>query len=133
MRTLHENLHSDMWYVFKMVSDCLDAVGTDEALGSAIRPLVHKINTSVVDFATRDKRVDADPVDATTCSMAELRAHCNAVKETSLRYINSLTDEEILDNPTNEVEGSLYFKLEHATFYSAVQIGKMHQILGIDS
>ena len=66
MKTLHENIHSDMWFVFKMVSDCLDAVESDEALGAAIRPLVQKINTSVVEFATRDKRVDAHPVDAMT-------------------------------------------------------------------
>ena len=132
MKTLHENMHSDMWFVFKMVSDCLDAVGSDEALGTAIRPLVHKINTSVVEFATSDKRVDAHPVDAMACTLSELRDYCNAVKETSLQYINSLTDEEILHNPTNTVEGSLYFKCQHANFFSAVQIGKMHQILGKD-
>jgi hypothetical protein len=30
-----------------------------------------------------------------------------------------------------EEQGSVYFRLHHAIFYSAVQIGKMHQMLGI--
>lgn len=131
MKTLHENMHSDMWEVFRLVGVCLDAIGKDDTKDAKARDLIGKLLADVAGFATEGGLPDNVPVDAATCSLDELKESCAAIRELSLQYINSLTDDQILDNPTGEVEGSLYFKLSHAHFASAWRIGQLHLILGI--
>ncbi len=132
MKTLHENMHSDMWEVFRLVGVCLDAMGEDDAQNTKARDLIAKLLADVARFATESGSPDSIRVDAATCTLDELRESCSAIREASLQYINSLTDHHILENPAEEVEGSLYFKLSHAHFASAWHIGQLHLILGIE-
>ena len=135
MKTLHENIQSDMWYVYKMISDVIDVLehgkGNLEVAAKArrIKWLIGRVNSTVTHFATAaGGTLEELPAD---CTLDELRGVSNRVKDAALHHIGSLSDTQILDNPTDSVEGSVYFCLHHAIFYSAVQIGKMHQMLGI--
>jgi hypothetical protein len=132
MKTLHENMHSDMGEVFRLVGVCLDAMGRDDVKDAKGRDLIRSLLVDVAKYGTADGSLSSVPSDTANSSLDELRQASSAIRESALQYISSLTDEQILDNPTGDVEGSIYFKLSHAHFASAWRIGQLHLVLGID-
>jgi len=125
-------MHDNMWEVFRLVFVCLDAMGKDSTQDAKARSLVGKLLADIARFATAEGSADAARTDSATCTLDELREACNHLKESSLQYINSLTDEQILHNPTGGVEDSIFFCLSHAAFASAWRIGQLHLMLGIE-
>ena len=148
MEYFSKECHSDTWYVFSLVDDCVKLIQRKETqFGPApetitARRLVLHITqafekyvsptaeegTDYNDFPFKYGLRDNLPEDQLP-TIKEIVAYVNETKEHALDYLKSFTDERLQDNDPLKSMETNYFRIQHAIFHAAVHLGHIDQLL----
>ena len=143
-----EHCHSDTWYVFELIEDCLTQLrsnGTDESLSPAgicaRRLLLHLLQSfekyispmadeglSYDEFPFKHGRRDALPARQLP-SLGEISVYVDEVKTLCLDYLSHFDDERLMDNDPLKSMESNYSRIQHAIFHAALHLGHIDQLL----
>jgi uncharacterized damage-inducible protein DinB len=148
MEYFSEQCHSDTWYVFSLVDDCVKLVQSNENQTgptaetiTARRLILHLVQafekyvsptaeegSESNDFPYKHGIRDELPVDQLP-SIDEIAHYVNEIKDLALDYLKSFTDERLRDNDPLKSMDSNYFRIQHAIFHAAVHLGHIDQLL----
>lgn len=143
-----EQCHSDTWYVFSLIDDCVKLIqqrenhdGITKATITARRLVLHIVQafekyvsptaeegTELRDFPFKYGLRDELPVDQLP-AIGEIAAYVDEIKELCLDYLKPFNDERLQDNDPLKSMETNYFRIQHAIFHAAVHLGHIDQLL----
>lgn len=143
-----EQCHSDTWYVFSLIDDCVKLIqqmethrGETPETITARRLVVHIVQafekyvsptaeegTEYHDFPFKYGLRDVLP-ESQLPSINEIASYVNEIKENALDYLQSFDDERLQDNDPLKSMETNYFRIQHAIFHAGVHLGHIDQLL----
>ena len=143
-----EQCHSDTWYVFSLIDDCVNLIQQLETRYTptpntilARRLVLHIVQAfekyvsptadesiDFHEFPFRHGLRDESPVEELP-AIADIAAYVDEVKISSLNYLKSFYDERLQDNDPLKSMETNYFRIQHAIFHAAVHLGHIDQLL----
>jgi uncharacterized damage-inducible protein DinB len=143
-----EQCHSDTWYVFSLIDDCIKLIQEKEThdgptpqtitarrlilhIAQAFEKYVSRTADEGVDFHDfpfRHGLRDELPKNQLP-EISEIMHYVNEVKNHSLEYLKSFYDERLQDNDPLKSMETNYFRIQHAIFHAAVHLGHIDQLL----
>ena len=139
MSFLQEPFHSDTWYVFKLMGDCVQPIrsietsgGPTQATTTAKRLVLHATqafekhvsstpdaDVAYEDFPFEHGLRDTLPIDAMP-SIQEIEDYVNQTREERLTYLQPFDDDRFLANDPPKSMESNFFSIHHAIFHGSI-------------
>ena len=143
-----EQCHSDTWYVFSLIDDCVKLIqqietqqGATPQTITARRLVLHIVQafekyvsptadegTDFDEFPFRHGMRDTLP-GALLPAIDTVKTYVDEIKDLSLDYLSSFYDERLVDNDPLKSMETNYFRIQHAIFHAAVHLGHIDQLL----
>ena len=143
-----EQCHSDTWYVFSLIDDCVKLIqqketneGSTPQTITASRLILHitqafeKYTSPTADeginfreFPYKYGLQDELPTNQLP-AISAIAAYVNEVKIQSLDYLKSFYDDRLQDNDPLKSMETNYFRIQHAIFHAGVHLGHIDQLL----
>ena len=148
MEYFSNECHSDTWYVFSLIDDCVKLIqqkenqsGSTPETITARRLVLHIVQafekyvsptaeegSEYHDFPFKYSLRDELPTEQLP-SILEIAGYVNEIKDLSLDYLKPFTDERLRDNDPLKSMDSNYFRIQHAIFHAGIHLGHIDQLL----